>query len=213
MKRQLKEEIASFGNTRTALLRARQRVAELRTQRDELQSECSALGAEVLAGSVDTGLSEEELQAAVALREEKVRLGVRESELRHRRTLLESETRGVREAIGETRREADEAAEQTKMLEAAVQDQKRKFALIENAEVAAPDVPVVVRCAAHGTLFDFRAALEQKRELLALMKRRKRNAKEKGATLVEQEAQIQEQIQSLGDLLASAKQAQTIGQS
>jgi hypothetical protein len=208
VKEQLEGEIADFGDTREALLHAKQRWDALKMKRDDLQNECSAISAELLAGSIDTGLSTDELQAAADLRQKRIQLGVQESELRHRHKLLESEIRTVRDAQAEARKEIEECSEQTKILLRAIEDQKTKISLIEQASVGPTDVDIVIKCAGQGTLVDLRNTVEQKKELLQLMKRRKKNTIEKGATLLEQEKQIDSQMQNLTELLESAKRAE-----
>lgn len=205
MKQQLKLELSQYGNTRRRLLDLKKEVDELKAKRDHEENECSALSADIMLRQADGGLSKEEMQEMVELKQKKMKLEIRQNELSQKRQLIESEIRGAKEETEDVQKGIKEVENQTSLLKSAIGEQKRRFALLEKAGVTLDNFDMVWQYA-HGVNFSaLEKSLEQKREHLKLMERRKKNVEEKGVKLLDQEEKIDAQIRSLSELLTAAQ--------
>ena len=205
MKQQLKSELSQFGNTRRRLLDLKKEVDDLKAQRDKVENECSALSAEIMLKQADGGLSKEEMQEMIELRQKKMKLQIKQNELTQKHQLIESEIRGANEECDDVKKGIQEVENQTSLLKSAIEEQKRRFALLDKAGVSVDNFEMVWQYA-HGVNFSaMEKELEQKKEHLKLIERRQKNVEEKGAKLLDQEEKIDAQIKSLSELLAAAQ--------
>lgn len=205
VKQQLEDELCEFGDTRERLLAVKRHINELKSERDELKNECSALSTEILSKPMNSGLSAEEMDKMIELKQRKVRLLIQDNEVLQKHHLIESEIRGVREEIENTKDEIREVDNQTKLLRSAIEEQKWKSQLLQNARVTPTDFQAVFKCSRDGTLEELEKTLEEKEEYLKLMERKHANVQEKGAKLLEQEGSMDEQIKNLRELISAAQ--------
>jgi predicted nucleic acid-binding Zn-ribbon protein len=201
----LQKEIDSMGDTTAPFRQISRDVEKLKSERNELRIRVASISSEMMSEPVENSANSSYVEESASLQQKKTRLDLELHELEIAQKRNESIISGTREVIGQCRKEAEEIRDQCEVIREATTGEKWKFEKLSRANITMSDVVVIREWSRKSTPNDMEKSLEQLKEHVKLLEKRRASLRKRTSQLDEQGKLYEDQIRELQGLLSTGQ--------